>query len=342
MRAISPYLVIVTSLSASAPFANAQVELPRSTPAATLTQQVGLTEISVEYECPAVKGRKIWGGVVPYGQVWAFGSTPGTKVKFNRDVTVGDRSVPAGTYWLVAFPSASAWTVALNKAPDATFSTRDYRPDLDVVRLKVTPKATARHERLMFSFSDLTDDRASLDLEWDALRVSIPVQVNTTQQVLSSINNLDGTWRSFANAARYMLETKKDYDAGMRYIDQALALKDDWYSMWVKGALFAAQHDFASAREWAIKAREAGRKAGNGAALAPDLEKAIAEWTRKSGSGGTVKESPALTKETGTSPPSGSGASTAPAKVEAAATEPPPAVSPVEDPPLRRARLRRK
>ena len=71
----------------------------------------------------------------------------------------------------------------------------------------------------------------------------------------AAINGLDGTWRSFANAARYMLETKKDYDAGLKYIDESLLLKDDWYGMWVKGHLLAAKGDFGAARYWAERAR---------------------------------------------------------------------------------------
>ena len=121
----------------------------------------------------------------------------------------------------------------------------------------------------MYTFSEITDDRTSLDLEWDALRVSVPIQVNTTQQVQAAINGLDTTWRSYANAARYMLETKKDYDAGLKYIDQALALKDDWYSMWVKGALLAAKGDFGSAHDWAEKAHTLALQVGNVGGLEP-------------------------------------------------------------------------
>jgi len=347
MRVVTCSLSLMLTMAFSAS-ANAQVELPRPVPAAKLSQQVGLTEIAIDYECPAAKSRKIWGGVVPFGELWTIGPGGASKVRFTKDVTVADRVVPAGTYWLLAIPTATTWTVMLNKSPDPIASARDYKPELDVVRLKVTPKATPRRERLMFTFSDLTDDRASLDLEWDSLRVSVPIQVNTTQQVLSSINGLDGAWRSFANAARYMLEKKKDYDAGLKYIDQALALKDDWYSMWVKGALLAAKGDFGSARDWAVKAHDLAAQVGNGAPLEADLDKSIADWTRKSGR--PAKELQPLTKVDADSPkkvsltksedsatPTTPPAFTAKPTAERA-TAP---ASPVDDPPvLRRARLR--
>jgi hypothetical protein len=341
-------LTLVAAVSGFAPAAFAQVELPRAVPVAKLTQQVGLTEIGVEYDCPAAKGRKVWGGVVPYGQPWLMGANAATKVKFSKDVTIGDRLVPAGSYWMLAFPNKDAWTLVINKSPDALVSARDYKPELDVARLKVTPKSTSRRERLMYSFSDVSDDRASLDLEWDALRVSVPIQVNTSQQVQAAISGLDTAWRSFANAARYMLETKKDYDAGLKYIDQALALKEDWYCMWVKGALLAAKGDFGSATDWAEKAHTLAQQVGNAGALEPELKRSIADWGRRSGRS-DKKEASALPKlpkmDSEDTAPKSAGLQPLPVTVPAfkAATETDTAPSvPLGDPPvMRRARLRR-
>jgi hypothetical protein len=345
-------LTLVAAVSGFAPAAFAQVELPRAVPVAKVTQQVGLTEIGVEYDCPAAKGRKIFGGVVPYGQPWLMGANAATKVKFSKDVTIGDRVVPAGSYWMLAFPSKDAWTLVINKSPDALVSARDYKPELDVARLKVTPKSTSRRERLTYTFSDVSDDRASLDLEWDALRVSVPIQVNTSQQVQAAISGLDMTWRSFANAARYMLETKKDYEAGLKYIDQALALKEDWYCMWVKGALLAAKGDFGSATDWAEKAHTLALQVGNAGALEPELKRSIADWGRRSGRS-DKKEASALPKlpkmdnkmdveETAPRSASLQPPSSAPAfKAAATETDTAPGV-PLGDPPvMRRARLRR-
>jgi Protein of unknown function (DUF2911) len=283
--AFSLSLALIGPVSLVSTSARAEVELPPAAPAAKLSQQVGLTEIGVDYDCPATLGRKIWGGVVPFDQIWLPGSHAATRIRFGRDVKIGGRSIPAGAYWLLAIPGPATWTVIINKSSDRLSSIRDYSPDLDVSRIKVSPQKISRRERLAYSFSDLTDDRASLDLEWESLRVSIPIQVNTSQQVQAAINGLEGTWRSYANAARYMLETKKDYEAGLKYIDQALALQADWYSMWLKGRLFAAQGDFAVARDWAERARVLAIQTGNAGASAPYLDNSIAEWSRPSGRG---------------------------------------------------------
>ena len=361
MRALKLFLFV--ALSALSPLAAADVELPRAVPVAKLTQQVGLTEIGVEYDCPATMGRKIWGGVVPYDKIWTIASNPAARIKFSRDVGFGDRTVPAGTYWMLAIPSKSAWTVIVNRSVEPIASARDYKPELDVARVKVTPRSVPRRERLVFSFSEITDERASLDLEWEALRISIPIQVNTTQQVLSSINGLDGAWRSFANAARYMLETKRDYDAGLKYVDDALALKEDWYAMWVKGALFAAKGNYEAASDWAVKARELAQKAGNGAYLEVDLAKAVAEWSKKAHrldkeARPTVKvgaESPVADGARAPAQPSLAPATFEPASEHVVGPTAPPELKPAADQealktpaapastdPLRRARLRRR
>ena len=259
--------------------AAAGVELPPSDPSAKVAQQVGLTEVSVAYESPAVKGRKLWGSVIPYDRVWWIGSslTP-AKITFSRDVVFGDKAVPAGTYFVLATPSKSAWTIILNKSVDEPG--KGYRPELDVARVRAAVKSNGHRERLLFLFTDVTEDKASLDIEWDAVHVSVPIQMQTHAQVLAAIDNLDGAWKAYQNAALYMLQKKKDYDAGLKYIDQSLALKEDWYSLWVKAALLASKNEYKDAREQAEKAYELAPKTAESSTLERELVKAISEWRK--------------------------------------------------------------
>jgi hypothetical protein len=265
--------------------AAAEVELPRQNPAATVSQQVGLTDIAVEYASPAVKGRKIWGQVVPFDRTWSISPNQPTKIRFSKDVQIGERTVAAGTYSLSAVPTKGDWTIVLAKLAAPGVPGGDERVDSDPVRLKVHPKASAFRERLTFLFSDFSEEKTTLDLEWDKLRVSVPIGVNTTRQVLSGISELDSAWRSYANAARYMLETKKDYDAGLKYADQSLALKEDWYTYWIKGSLHAAKGDWKAAREAGEKAYQLGQKSGDSFVLEAELKKDISEWGRRAGEG---------------------------------------------------------
>jgi DUF2911 family protein len=275
-------LAAVAAAALPAARARADFELPRESPPAKLSQQIGLTEIAIEYSSPAVKGRKIWGGLVPYGKPWGIGGYQAPRIRFSRDVSVGGKPVPAGTYSLFAIPEKGDWTVVVNRNADQLGSGRDYRAELDVARVRLRPKTVLPRERLTFVFSDFTDDDAALQIEWDKLALTIPIAINTTQQVMASLVGLDSTWRSYANAARYMLETKKDYEAGLKYIDQSLALKEDWYNVWIKALLCAARADYKGAEKEAERAYDLGLKSGDAFFPEAELRKARSDWSLKS------------------------------------------------------------
>jgi hypothetical protein len=261
--------------------AQADLDLPRPSPFAKVVQTVGLTDITVDYSSPGVKGRKIWGAVVPYDQMWRAGANQATKVTFGRDVTLAGKPVPAGTYAFFVIPSKSAWTVILNKRADQAGTGRDYKPADDLLRVQVQPKAAPFRERLAYLVTDFTDDKASLDLEWEKVRLSIPITVATGTQVAANITAaVDGTWRTYANAARYLLETKKDADTAGKYIDQSLALKEDWFNVWIKAEVLAAKGNFKDARAQGDRAYELGKKS-DGFFLEPEMKKTLAEWKKK-------------------------------------------------------------
>lgn len=259
--------------------AHAELELPRASPTARVYQQIGLTEVEVEYASPAVKGRRIFGAAVPYDKPWALSPDRPATIRFGRDVTVGGKPVSAGRYVLTAVPARGDWTILLARA---TAPTADGKAPGEPVKVKAHARATpTARERLTFLFSDASDESASLDLEWERVRVSLPIATNTAAQVRAEIEELDGAWRSYANAARYMLETQKDFDAGLKYADRSLALKEDWYTLWIKAALLAAKQDFRSAVTQGERAYALGQQAGDGFVLEPELKKAIADWKRR-------------------------------------------------------------
>ncbi len=268
-------------LCCAAGLARADLDLPRPSPFAKVVQTVGLTDVTVDYSSPGVKGRKIWGAVVPYDQMWRAGANQATKVTFGRDVTFAGKPVPAGTYAFFVIPTKSAWTVILNKRADQAGTGRDYKQADDLLRAQVQPKAAPFRERLAYLVTDFTDDKASLDLEWEKVRLSIPIAVATGAQVSANITAaIDGTWRTYANAARYLLETKKDADTAGKYIDQSLALKEDWFNVWIKAEVLAAKGNFKDARAQGDRAYELGKKS-DGFFLEPEMKKTLAEWKKK-------------------------------------------------------------
>ena len=281
-RRFSATTFLVFTLAVSAGAARADLDLPRPSPFAKVSQVVGLTEIIVDYSSPGVKGRKIWGGLVPYDQMWRAGANTATKVTFSKDVTFAGKPVPAGTYAFFVIPGRSEWTVILNKKADQAGTGRDYKADQDLLRVQVKPKAAPFRERLAYEITDFSDDRATLSLEWEKLALPIPIGVGTASQAMANIQAaIDGTWRTYANAARYMLENKKDYDAGLKYIDQSLALKEDWFNVWVKAQLVAAKGNTKEAVTLAERADQLGQKEGPGYFAQGEVKKEIAEWSKK-------------------------------------------------------------
>src|SRR4029453_3969270 len=184
-----PLAALCTAVIAVGVPAGAQTapELPAPSPPAKVEQQVGLTKFIVAYSSPGVKGRKIWGELVPYAELWRTGANPATTLEASRDFTFGGTKVPAGTYALYTIPGKTTWTVILNKNPN-TAGTRGYDQKNDAARITATPAQSPARERMTFLFANTTDDATRLDLEWDTLRVSVPITVDTKVQAMSNID----------------------------------------------------------------------------------------------------------------------------------------------------------
>ncbi|WP_177233605.1 DUF2911 domain-containing protein [Stigmatella erecta] len=271
---------VLMTLAASP--ALAQLALPPASPSSKVTQVVGLTEISVDYASPAVKGRKIWGGLVPWDQVWRTGANAATKITFGNDVTFGGKPVPAGTYAVVTIPTEKGWTVVLNKELGLFGGGKSYDAKDDVVRVSATVSEIPARERLTFLFSNTTDDQTSLDLEWEKLRVSVPVQVKTAELAQQNIKAaVENSWRSLANAGRYVADSSKDYPTALKYLDNSLAIQSHWYNNWLKADVLARSGKYAEARKFAQTSWDLGQKDGGNFFFKDTVAKALADWKGK-------------------------------------------------------------
>lgn len=270
-------LALGVGIGYAGPAAAQQLELPRPSPLAKVSQVVGITEIALEYSSPAVKGRKVFGGIVPLGELWRTGANGATKITFSKDVVIADKPVPAGTYALFTIPAKDSWTVIFNKNPNQG-GTGQYKQELDQVRLTVRPLPSPHRERLTFVFTDTSEAGTTLDLEWEKLRVPIAIKASTESQVAANIKGLeDNSWRPYNSAARYFLDSKKDYDHGLQLVERSLSLHEDWFNLWTKAQLIAAKGKPAEACPLALKAKGLGEKTESFFA-ADDVKKALGDW----------------------------------------------------------------
>lgn len=267
-------------LAATAVYAQS-AELPQASPKARVEQRVGVTDFAVDYSSPGVKGRTIWGGLVPYDELWRTGANAATKLEASAPFTFGGKEVKAGTYALYTIPGKDSWTVMLNTNAE-TGGTRGYDKKNDVATITVKPEASPMRERMTFIFSDTTDSSTRLDLEWEKLRVSIPITVETQEMAMSNIDkSLADAWRPHFTAARYLLDNDGDLGKALTYIDTSIEIKPTWWNSWVRAQVLAKQGKSAEA----VAAAEQAQSLGKGDEIfegffKESVGKAIADWKK--------------------------------------------------------------
>jgi hypothetical protein len=177
-------LALVSGLEAQTP----NIEFPAASPACTLKQRVGLTDITVVYSRPSVKGRSIFGGIVPFGQVWRAGANQATKISFSTAVKLDGNEIPAGNYSLFAIPGEQEWTIIINKNTNQ-WGAFQYKTNDDLVRFPVTP-ITLRDtslETFAIEFNRIRDESAVFELVWDKTVVPIRLTVDVTDKIIPQI-----------------------------------------------------------------------------------------------------------------------------------------------------------
>lgn len=242
------------------------MELPKRSPPAEIFAHVGLTDLSLSYNSPAVQGRDLWGKEIPFRRPWRTGDHPAARLTLSRDITIADSLLSAGSYALVFTPGKEAWTVsvcqALGNSVGSDKRPSAFRPGAEVARFDVPALPASHRERLAFFFADATQDGVVLVLEWNDVRLAIPVTLHTQAQLQEGLEDLDGLPASYLQAARYMLEVRHEYALGLRYVDDALALKPDWQALLLKAALLASLGDQKRAKAVSAEAYEMRRRQG--------------------------------------------------------------------------------
>ena len=240
----------------------AQVELPRLSPNASVSQTVGYTNITINYCRPFVHGRKIWGALVPFGQVWRTGANEATTIQFTTDVTIEGNKVPAGKYSFFTIPIETEWTIIINKV-DKQWGAYSYKQEDDLVRFKVKPEQSSFTENLCYSFSNLSDAAASVVIKWENLQVSFKVEVDLNNQVYAKIKEAiaakPDNWQNYSQAANYAADNNLFGDEPLQWVEKATSLGGGYYPYFVKAKILFKKNKTTDALKALEKCREVGR-----------------------------------------------------------------------------------
>jgi hypothetical protein len=293
--------------------ANAQgVRLPRPSQKASVMQTLGVTDLTITYSRPGVKGRKIWGDppagaaggtatlddararpkdavIVPYGHVWRTGANEATTFTVTDDVLVNGQPLKAGTYSLHTIPGPAEWTIIFNSDP-GQWGSFAYDEKKDVLRVKTKPEAAAdMQEWLAFGIDPVGESSARVNIRWEKLTVPFTVEVKDVpaltlvkaRETVASAKADD--WQTPLQAANYLLNNKGDLTQAMTWTEQSIKARENFNNLNLKARILAAQGKTAEAVAAGEKALTVGRAANANAQALAALEKVVGEWKAKGG-----------------------------------------------------------
>jgi tetratricopeptide (TPR) repeat protein len=225
--------------------AQSDLRLPDVSQAAEVKQRIALTDIKIKYHRPLVNGRKIWGGLVPYGKVWRAGANENTTIEFSDPVSVEGKPLDKGTYGLHLIPNPDSWTVIFSKT-NTGWGSYSYDQKDDALRVNVKPKSLDQSEEaLEYEFEDLKPDSVAVTLKWEKLGVPFTVSINDANQTLQNIQaQMKGAgqfaWQAPDQAAQFCLTKKIDLDEALRWADLSIQNEERFENLSTKADILKA------------------------------------------------------------------------------------------------------
>lgn len=234
MKKIYFYLAAVLIACASQN-SYAQLKVPQLSSTQTIDQELGLGKITLTYSRPNVKGRKIFGGMIPYGQVWRTGANAATVIKFTDDVTIEGNKVPAGEYGLFSIPDKSDWTIILNKTAHQ-WGAYTYKQSDDFLRFKVK---TLNHadplETMTIQFNNVDQTKCEMEIRWENISFAFHISTDVDSKVMANIDDImNKDKKPYFEAAMYYYENNKDMSKALEWIRTAekAEAKSPFYKLW--------------------------------------------------------------------------------------------------------------
>ena len=253
--------ILLAAGAAALPAQSLVMSLPRQSQRATVSQRVALTDITIVYHRPLVGGRKVWGGMVPYGQVWRAGANENTTIEFSDPVTVEGQQLAKGVYGLHMLPTADSWTVIFSKA-SGSWGSFSYDPKEDALRVTVKPQPAEMHEALTYDFDDVKNDSAAVTLRWEKLAVPFTVKADP-QATLANIrtqlrNSSQYIWTGWDDAATWCADNKTNLEEALTWTARSIQMEERFENLMTRGRILTALNRTTESAAARAKAMELG------------------------------------------------------------------------------------
>jgi hypothetical protein len=262
------------------------IAMPAASPLATVTQKIGLTDVTVTYSRPSMKGRSVYGGdIVPFGKVWRTGANNSTTLNFSDEVTIQGNKVPAGEYALLSIPGQNEWTIILYKDTKLGGNVAQYKQENDQLRFTVKPQTNPRTvESFTINFANLKMNAADLEIMWDKTIASFTIEAEVDSKVMSQIqervvNGKDVPAGLYAAAANYYYDNDKDMKQALDWMKKANANDPKFWNLHAQAKIQAKMKDYKGAVKTAEQSMAMAKEAKNEDYVRMN-EKAIAEWKK--------------------------------------------------------------
>ncbi len=244
--------------------ADAQLKTPAPSPSQTIKQDFGLSNIELSYSRPGMKGRKIFGDIVPLGKVWRTGANSATTLTFGDEVSIGGTKIPAGKYGLLSIPDKKSWTLIITKQTDVT-SPAAYKPEMDVVRITSdVSKMKSSAETFTMQFANVKPTSCELYIMWDKSTVVLPISTEVDGKIMADIDKaMKGDKPPYFQAAMYYMENGKDLNQSLSWFNKAVEaqpnafwIQHQWANCLAKlGKISEAKTAAQKSRELALEAK---------------------------------------------------------------------------------------
>jgi hypothetical protein len=262
--------------------ATAQLRTPQPSTAASLTQTIGTTDLTIKYARPTMKGREIFGKLVAYDKVWRTGANAATQFTTSTEIMVEGQKLPAGTYSIFSIPMAGHFTVIFNK--DAGASEANYSKEKDALRVHVNTVQIPTKQTFGIDIEDITDSTANMNIAWETTLIPVKLEVDINSAVAAGIDKLTAdNANNMNNAANYLLGKGKNLEQALKLSDLAIGSKETFRNVWVKAQILNKLGRFAEALPLAQKALSLGSSDNSGAFsfMKDAIEKGISEISSK-------------------------------------------------------------